>query len=711
MAQEREEIKGVKLATNCPILTHVVYADDLILLGHAEDGEVQQLCDIMEEFGAVSGLAINPTKSKLWFLEPCEEQLVWTIQNKLRADEARDEERYLGAILSKSNTAKKTGMMLLDKIKSKLTGWRSNMLSHAGRLVLIKSVLMSVPVYYMSVEMIPKGIIRQMESQIAKFFWGKTDKDRYMSFISWKRICQPVDRGGLGVRKLSTFGEALLLKLVWDMASEEDKIWVQVCRSKYYSILGFWRAVNVGGTSNIWKQEVKLRHTFKENVMWQVAKGDKIPALSQPWFPEWRVAQQASRNDRKITVSDLFDFDTNQWNLQEMRRLLGDETARQIDSLIQKLRSIPSMTDRLVWSHTKSGSYTVKDGYDYLIQNREIQGQEVQWKYIWKWKNVSPKIKVFMWRLLSDGLPLAQNLHNRIQSISPMCVRCNQENEYATHCFFFCQGSRMVWFAGSLGISTDSLPLNVCEALHMITQQMNEENIRIFCLTLWEIWLARNDLVFQHRRFDPIAICKKVQAMGHAIEGARGENLELHQLVERVPYELSVDEWQVLVDASWDTSQRAGSACVIYHEGVLVRILMQRHEAPDSFYAETLALQEAIQWVEEFFQAREGQKVKLFSDCLNLTTAIHEGDLTSIPSWRAAPLIARMLEQIENWGGKVSLQHVRREAVNPAHVLANEARRKNVTYNGIATAAIMCENRIGMALDRRFFQQVEEAPP
>ncbi|KAJ4745793.1 Ribonuclease H-like superfamily protein [Rhynchospora pubera] len=223
-----------------------------------------------------------------------------------------------------------------------------------------------------------------------------------------------------------------------------------------------------------------------------------------------------------------------------------------------------------------------------------MHGQDVQWKYIWRWKNINPKIKVFMWRLLSGGLPLAYDMHRKIQSISPMCARCHQENEYSTHCFFFCQGSRMVWFIGNLGLRVDNLPLNICEAVHIVTQTMSADNIRIFCNTLWEIWLERNEVVFQHKNFDPMAICKKVQTLLNHNEDEKGENQQEHCLQEVIPHEYTLNEWQILIDASWDKSQRTGTAVLIYHGGVLKKILMQTHNSPDPFYAESLALKEAV---------------------------------------------------------------------------------------------------------------------
>jgi len=60
---------------------------------------------------------------------------------------------------------------VLNTIKSRLMGWQSRFLSFGGCLVLIKSVLTSLPVYTLSFFKAPSSIISSIES-IFKFFFG-----------------------------------------------------------------------------------------------------------------------------------------------------------------------------------------------------------------------------------------------------------------------------------------------------------------------------------------------------------------------------------------------------------------------------------------------------------------------------------------------------------------------------------------------------------
>jgi hypothetical protein len=85
----------------------------------------------------------------------------------------------------------------------------------------------------MSVAKIPKKTIQIVTATIRKFLWAKLDKDKYISFIAWDKICREMEQGGLGVRDLKLFNEALLLKIVCQLAGSHDKIWVEVMRAKY----------------------------------------------------------------------------------------------------------------------------------------------------------------------------------------------------------------------------------------------------------------------------------------------------------------------------------------------------------------------------------------------------------------------------------------------------------------------------------------------
>lgn len=66
---------------------------------------------------------------------------------------------YLGVPTLHSRVTKDTYQDLLDKIKSKLAGWKAKSLSMAGRITLAKHVLNAIPFYTMQTSRIPVSLL------------------------------------------------------------------------------------------------------------------------------------------------------------------------------------------------------------------------------------------------------------------------------------------------------------------------------------------------------------------------------------------------------------------------------------------------------------------------------------------------------------------------------------------------------------------------
>jgi len=60
----------------------------------------------------------------------------------------------------------------LVRIKARLSEWKSRNLSFGGRLILLKSVMSSLPVNALSFFRAPSGIMSSLESILINFFWG-----------------------------------------------------------------------------------------------------------------------------------------------------------------------------------------------------------------------------------------------------------------------------------------------------------------------------------------------------------------------------------------------------------------------------------------------------------------------------------------------------------------------------------------------------------
>ena len=70
-----------------------------------------------------------------------------------------------------------------------------------GRICLIKSVLSSIPLFYMSIFMLPAVVLKMIVSIQVNFLWGWGFEGRKIVRTSWEKVCKSREGGGLGVVK------------------------------------------------------------------------------------------------------------------------------------------------------------------------------------------------------------------------------------------------------------------------------------------------------------------------------------------------------------------------------------------------------------------------------------------------------------------------------------------------------------------------------
>ena len=102
---------------------------------------------------------------------------------------------------------------IVSKIRQKLSLWKGTLLSRFGRLVLIKSVLQSIPIFYLSVFPMPKTTKNKIQSIMTHFVW-KGKESRGICKVAWMRICENKIQRGLDLAPLEVVNQSLLMKWV-----------------------------------------------------------------------------------------------------------------------------------------------------------------------------------------------------------------------------------------------------------------------------------------------------------------------------------------------------------------------------------------------------------------------------------------------------------------------------------------------------------------
>jgi hypothetical protein len=90
---------------------------------------------------------------------------------------------------------------------------------------LIHSTLSSIPSYYLSMFLIPVSVAKKLERLQRNFLWNGMGDETKLHLVNWHRICSPIKAGGLGVRNVINFNQALLGKWILRFSRERDALW------------------------------------------------------------------------------------------------------------------------------------------------------------------------------------------------------------------------------------------------------------------------------------------------------------------------------------------------------------------------------------------------------------------------------------------------------------------------------------------------------
>lgn len=142
---------------------------------------------------------------------------------------------YLGVLMIEGCMTKAFFYPLLQKVDSHLAGWKSNMLSFFGRVIMAKSILSTLPNHLIQAMYLPKLVCEEFNKKIQDFIWGDQWANKRVHLVNWHQVTLPVDYVGLGIRTYRKMNMAFLVKLGQRLLKEEDAFWSKIVRGKYFA--------------------------------------------------------------------------------------------------------------------------------------------------------------------------------------------------------------------------------------------------------------------------------------------------------------------------------------------------------------------------------------------------------------------------------------------------------------------------------------------
>ncbi|GKC26594.1 RNA-directed DNA polymerase, eukaryota, reverse transcriptase zinc-binding domain protein [Tanacetum coccineum] len=374
---------------------------------------------------------------------------------------------YLGTKVGDSMSRYQAWEDVINKVCSRLSKWKMKTLSIGGRLTLLKSVLGSIPIFYMSIFKAPISVLHKLESIRSHFFNGHDQDNRKAKWVKWDHVLTPKVKGGLGVSSLYALNRALMLKWVWKFHYHSSSLWSRVMKAIHGEDGKIGKTPKVRNNScwlNIVNEIFVLNLKgikFFDYMRLKVGNGNNFSFFFFFFFPPFFFSIHtlfffgmtngignstppqimfprifALENNKQVVVSDKLAAISLADSLRRAPR--GGIEATQFFRCdpFWGCYSLSPLPDRWSWTLDGSGDFSVasiRSKIDTILLP-SISCSATKWI-----KYVPIKVNVLAWKVKQDALPTRFNLSRRGMPINIIaCPICDHGAESSSHLFFAC---------------------------------------------------------------------------------------------------------------------------------------------------------------------------------------------------------------------------------------------------------------------------------
>ena len=149
-AEASARVSGVKICRTTPVVSHLLFADDSMMLLKAKQEEAQALREILDLCENCSGQCINLEKSAIMFSPNTTAAEKVAVKNTLAIQSENWNDKYLGLLVHVGRSRRRAFSYIKRNLCGRVNGWQKRLLAKESKEVLVKGVAQAIPAYAMA---------------------------------------------------------------------------------------------------------------------------------------------------------------------------------------------------------------------------------------------------------------------------------------------------------------------------------------------------------------------------------------------------------------------------------------------------------------------------------------------------------------------------------------------------------------------------------
>ncbi|GJW24413.1 RNA-directed DNA polymerase, eukaryota, reverse transcriptase zinc-binding domain protein, partial [Tanacetum coccineum] len=453
-------------------LTHLCFADDLLLFCHGDSKSAAVFKEALVEFGGMSGLLPSKIKSVVFFGN-VKQASRNNILKVMPFQVGTLPVRYLGVPLISKRLYVKDCQLLIDKVKKRVFDWKNKVLSFAGRLQLVQSVLSSMQVFWSSVFILPKTIAYDIERIMRDFVWNYGEFKRGKAKVNWDIVCKPKVEGGLGIKSLFSWNIALMSKHIWNIITHKESLWVKWVNVYKLKGRSFWDIPEKAGACWAWKNLLRFRPLFRDHFVHKIGDG----LSTSLWHDNWHAICPLSNfiSKREILHSGLSLNCKVADVIKDGKWFWPEELVGKYDglSVISPPCLVADKPDKVVWKNNRGRCYDFS--VSEVWNDIRCRNDPVLWSKIVWFSQCVPRHSFMLWLATLGRLKTHDMMKCWDEGVSLLCVFCKKVPDNHSHLFFECEFPMQVWCYFKDLVKLDHAPncLNDIIRLRVLSLSLN----------------------------------------------------------------------------------------------------------------------------------------------------------------------------------------------------------------------------------------------